>query len=974
MGMKGFGLGPALALLLSLFSSTAWAEFGEIYVTPASPMSGEALFVNVRVYQQEYCDAILSAPGYPQVAQEGNSVTITFFGARYESMDTCAYMPGIATRTFGSYAAGSYTLTVKLRYGNEGGEFVTDTLGVVPFAVAPIAAEAVPVPVWGNGAAIACLILLLFSGVLFLHRRHGLWMVLPMALLPVAGHSSDPGERMVEVLPSTAPGAPSAEQIIDYYARPVDTPPLGALRSFRPASVDYLLPVRAEGAFREQLQTKTSSPRAKLERYVVMLFPEGTDVDAAVAALQADPFVESAGRPLREEFSSATLISFNVDEPADTQYGRDALNIDEAWALAGGYALIATLDTGLYVKHTALAQFSPANQYLGGNFVPAVSKDISLEGIVPNADSADVDERRAMQVPDTACNPNNLTLQPQIAGHGTHAAGLTAANGAAGLGVRGTCKHCGIAMRKIARVACEATTNRLVLALNSPAKARGLVEAADMGAPVANMSNGAGTNYPDYCQSNPGTALCLAITYANSRDVVMVAASGNGRQKLDFPARDPRIVSAGGLQSNLALWDDSSVVGGAGCPPGYGSSQCGSAYTTPLTDQGKQEVMASAKSVFSTTYPGYNWNADLKCGDQFPSYPAFGNGVGHCTGTSMSAPQIAGVIGLLRSINPLVVGGDKPTAAASTIRHALASTTFEAQASSSSTWSNIYGYGRPDAAAAARKMLGKVAGVTVRNRATPLFRFHSDAAHDFVDVTSPQMAVALQVVNGYRLPTISTPPEIPPSIYPQFPHNPGESVDTPHASVFVLTTEYRPRNEWPDLIPLYLMDRPKNGGTDYLLATSKVEIEAAHTAGYNLRTIQGYIYQPCTPESTCVPPAAQKLWRQYKIADNDCAVFLDSEKPSFEAAGYTAACPTGETKMIGYAYPATDSDGDGLPDGFEYVVGTNPNAADSDGDGISDSVEFPLAGIATGDPCMGGSLGARNCGADRIFKNGFEGA
>lgn len=96
---------------------------------PSSPVSGETLFVNIYVYQQEYCEGIFSAPGYPQITQEGNAITIIFFGSRYESMDTCVYMPGTATRPFGSYPAGSYTLTVKLHYANEGGDFVTDTLG-----------------------------------------------------------------------------------------------------------------------------------------------------------------------------------------------------------------------------------------------------------------------------------------------------------------------------------------------------------------------------------------------------------------------------------------------------------------------------------------------------------------------------------------------------------------------------------------------------------------------------------------------------------------------------------------------------------------------------------------------------------------------------------------------------------------------------------------------------------------------------
>ena len=67
----------------------------------------------------------------------------------------------------------------------------------------------------------------------------------------------------------------------------------------------------------------------------------------------------------------------------------------------------------------------------------------------------------------------------------------------------------------------------------------------------------------------------------------------------------------------------------------------------------------------------------------------------------------------------------------------LAYSTFEAQASQ--PWNPFIGYGRPDAAAAAQKMLGKVAGATVRNRATPLFRLYSAGAKDYADTTSPQM-------------------------------------------------------------------------------------------------------------------------------------------------------------------------------------------------------------------------------------------
>ena len=75
--------------------------------------------------------------------------------------------------------------------------------------------------------------------------------------------------------------------------------------------------------------------------------------------------------------------------------------------------------------------------------------------------------------------------------------------------------------------------------------------------------------------------------------------------------------------------------------------------------------------------------------------------------------------------------------------------------------------------------------------------------------------------------------------------------------------------------------------------------------------------------------------------------------------------------VIGYAYPNVDSDGDGLIDAFERMIGTREDVADTDCDGFSDGDEVLFYDKSHPDPARHG-YGNPLAGGFCLFSDNFE--
>jgi hypothetical protein len=130
--MRAYRFVSLLALTLALGSSPASAFLDPPYITPAHPISGEVVSVNVYGGKCDVADGGVIWP--PPVTQQGSELTILLTGGHEEDPEFCYFGVGTFTAPIGIYPPGAYTLRVNWRYSTFSG-WVTETLGVIPFTV-----------------------------------------------------------------------------------------------------------------------------------------------------------------------------------------------------------------------------------------------------------------------------------------------------------------------------------------------------------------------------------------------------------------------------------------------------------------------------------------------------------------------------------------------------------------------------------------------------------------------------------------------------------------------------------------------------------------------------------------------------------------------------------------------------------------------------------------------------------------------
>ena len=275
------------------------------------------------------------------------------------------------------------------------------------------------------------------------------------------------------------------------------------------------------------------------------------DADSTLAALQATQGVLEVTPDYPLE------LAWTPNDPAivrGEQWAIDKLGADVAWEFSVGQAItVAVIDSGIDLKHPDLE-----NRIVPGyNFID------------DNTDVAD------------QC------------GHGTHVAGIIAAEANNTVGIAGVANQAVIMPIKVIGANCLGSYSRLM---------EGILYAVEQGVRIISITSGGGYDH---------NGLHDAITYARSQGVLVAVAAGNRGNDLPFYP---------------GSYEESFTVAGTDID----DKQYG------MSNYGEQIDIAAPATNIMSTY----WSE------------AAGSSYSYMTGTSMAAPHVAAVAALILAIDP----------------------------------------------------------------------------------------------------------------------------------------------------------------------------------------------------------------------------------------------------------------------------------------------------------------------------------